>query len=258
MARDAAGLHGAPPPKPKIGSIGPGGAPIRDVDLDGDKEPRQKLLNGQLMLAASWGKTAEVMRLLNEGAEVNAVDEYGSSALHNSIDAKTMKVLLNAGAAINMPNVWDSTPLHHVAATGRADCVRLLVERGAVANARNKLGVSPLHNAGNAEVARTLIAGGAVVNVRDANGATPLHSTVRGDIAKTLLQNGADVNVPDYTGGTPMHMAAYKGRMEAAEQFIEYDTNLDTKNFVGWHGYKKTCLTTPLRLRGARCLPVKA
>ncbi len=68
------------------------------------------------------------------------------------------------------------TPLHEAAAMGHLEVARLLLERGADVNAKNKHGFTPLHFAagiGHTDVAKLLLEHGADVNAKDEHGRTP-------------------------------------------------------------------------------------
>jgi uncharacterized protein len=92
------------------------------------------------------------------------------------------------------------TPLHLAAFFGHPEIARLLLERGADANAvaRNPMRVTPLHSAAAArqiEIAELLVDHGADVNAAQERGFTPLHAAAQnGDIglARLLLGRGAD------------------------------------------------------------------
>ena len=63
----------------------------------------------------------------------------------------------------------NETPLDRAAAKGNVDVVRLLIERGAEVDSRDRWGWTPLHNAsrfGHLEVSRVLVDHGANVNAR--------------------------------------------------------------------------------------------
>jgi hypothetical protein len=90
--------------------------------------------------------------------------------------------------------------------------VKLLLERGADPNAKNKDGKTPLHVAairGSVDVARLLLQYGVDPNVQDERGRTPLHvAAIRGrvDVVRFLLEHGANPNARDKDGMTPLHL----------------------------------------------------
>lgn len=129
--------------------------------------------------AAKSGDLAEIERLLDEGADVNAAGPFG-------------------------------TALHWASLNGHVEAVELLAERGADLDAlSNSLG-TPLHAAtrrDHADVARALIAAGAKIDGRNpADDFTPLHlAALEGYVATALIliEGGADVNaVSDLDGST--------------------------------------------------------
>ncbi|XP_054635576.1 cyclin-dependent kinase 4 inhibitor B [Dunckerocampus dactyliophorus] len=109
-------------------------------------------LEDDLTSAAAMGNTAEVERLLRAGADVNAANRLGHTALQAMMmgSSQVARLLLARGAN---PNVADSrtgtTPLHDAARTGFADTVRLLVCFAADPQARDHTNCRPV------DVART-------------------------------------------------------------------------------------------------------
>jgi hypothetical protein len=92
-------------------------------------------------------------------------------------------------------------------------CAALLAA-GAAANARDRLGFTPLHLATwlhhNQAVAAAPVDRGADVNARDKRGGTPLHGAVcleRLDAVRLLLGRGADPHAADYYGASPLDLA---------------------------------------------------
>ena len=72
--------------------------------------------------------------------------------------------LLNDGADINQPSIADWTPLAHAADLGHYDIVKLLIEKGANVNLCDNDGLSPLHWAkerGHMNIVQLLIEHGA-------------------------------------------------------------------------------------------------
>ncbi len=154
--------------------------------------------------AAQRGDTATVRKLLRRGAEVNAAQGDGMSALHWAADrgdAELVRLLAYAGANTEAgTRIGQYTALHIAAGKGHSDAIRGLVDAGANANAvTTNSGVMPIHLAaasGNPDAVLTLLEAGADANAREgAWGQTPLTfaaSANRVDVIETLLDAGAD------------------------------------------------------------------
>jgi ankyrin repeat protein len=154
--------------------------------------------------AAERGDTDAVRALLKAGADVNAAQGDGMSALHWTAlngDLKTMNVLLIAGATTEpLTRVGRYTPLHLASSRGHAPAVVRLLDAGSKPGAVTDTGVQPLHlaaQAGSPEAITALLAKGADVNAKDStHGRTPLvfaASQNRLEAMKVLIAKGADV-----------------------------------------------------------------
>jgi ankyrin repeat protein len=93
--------------------------------------------------------------------------------------AELIAALLDKGANVDVAssNHMQNTPLHAAVAGQAAPAVRLLLLRGANANARQHGGWTALHGAaqnGDREMVETLLAHGAQLDARAENGQTPL------------------------------------------------------------------------------------
>src|SRR5688572_18985921 len=100
--------------------------------------------------AAMRGDTARVRALLKQGADVNAAQGDGMTALHWAAargDAAQVSMLVYAGARLEASTRnGNYTPLHLAARAGRAAAVKALVKAGANAKAFTTAGGStPLH-----------------------------------------------------------------------------------------------------------------
>ncbi len=108
--------------------------------------------------AAMRGDTEGVRTLLRGGADVNAAQGDGMTALHWTAledDLETMNVLLYAGAATEaLTRVGAYTPLHLASSRGHAAASTRLLEAGSKTGPFTATGVQPLHlaaQAGNAQ-----------------------------------------------------------------------------------------------------------
>jgi ankyrin repeat protein len=156
--------------------------------------------------AAMRGDVEEVRTLVRGGADVNAAQGDGMTALHwtaLSGDLKTMEVLLYAGAATEvLTRVGAYTPLHLASSRGQAAAVARLLAAGSRVGPFTTTGVQPLHlaaQAGNADAVKALLDRGADINAKDrTHGRTPVvfaTSQNRLDALKVLIARGADLGL---------------------------------------------------------------
>lgn len=181
-----------------------------------DPNTRYKANTTVLMEAALFGRADTVKALLERGADVNARDDFGRTALIFAIQygahADIVKDLLKKGADTNATLADGRTPL--MLSIDSPDIVKALVEKGADINAKNRdTGESVLMTmvlADNPESVKSLLDRGASVNAKDDRGVTALMFAASNNkivIAKLLLQKGADVNIKADNGETAFLMA---------------------------------------------------
>jgi ankyrin repeat protein/mono/diheme cytochrome c family protein len=178
--------------------------------------------NTALVLAARRaGNSRTVEFLLDRGAEVNAANAFGATALMAAVAAEDMEsvnLLLDRGADMNAKPtmggnglIWGGgrTPLMWAAFYGNEPLLKLLLARGAKVNEFTLAGGALAQAAwgGHVGVAQLLLEAGAQVDLRDfvAN-YTPLHWAADSEraspaIAELLLARGADANAE---GGQPV------------------------------------------------------
>ena len=157
--------------------------------------------------AARTGDRDAVKALLKEGADVNAPQGDGMTALHWAADrgdVELTNVLLYAGANLAaVTRIGQYTPLHIAARSGSAAVVKVLAAARADVMARTSpSGVTPLHlaaSSGNIETIATLLDHKADVNAKESEwGQTPLMFAAaqdRTEAVKLLLTRGADARV---------------------------------------------------------------
>ncbi len=165
----------------------------------------------------------------DEKASADTPDNHGITPLMyaaeiGSVDA--MRLLLDGGADVNAQNAFGSTALMWAASD--AAKVRLLLDRGAQVNTAAKSGRTALIIAAftnpSAEVVRLLLAKGAKVDVMDRRRVTPLNAATFGNDTETvrlLLEAGADIDTPDtFIGLTPLMNAAGNRNVEAVKLLL--------------------------------------
>ncbi len=137
-------------------------------------------LDENLITAAKEGNNEEVIELLKSGANPNASDQYGLTALHRAAyngHAAVVTALLKAEAGLEARDSYGNTALHWAALNGHAVVVTALLDAGANPEATNDAGSTALHWAaknGHAAVVQLLLVRGAAVNKVDGNGHTAL------------------------------------------------------------------------------------
>jgi ankyrin repeat protein len=151
------------------------------------------------------GDTAAVRTLIKQGADVNAAQGDGMTALHWAADhgdVEQTRMLIYAGARLEAATRnGNYTPLHLAARSGKASVVKALVDAGANVKATTTSGgATPLHFAaenGNPDAIVALLDKGAPIDAREtAFGQTPLMWAAafnRANAVQVLAAHGADL-----------------------------------------------------------------
>lgn len=95
----------------------------------------------ELHLAAYWGLSNAVRKLLAEGADPRRSNIDGDTPLHEAVrngHKGAVLTLLDLGADVNDENRQGMTCLHWAALNGRADIAEELIERGIDVNRRER------------------------------------------------------------------------------------------------------------------------
>lgn len=171
--------------------------------------------------------TAEaVKKAVAEGADVNAGNKYGMTALHLAVQAPYTKgeplpsvdvarALIDAGADVNARDHHQQTPLIHAvsyepdkASEARAlELIRVLRAAGGKVPSDVKDWSGGAFRLSSEALYREVLDAGAAVNARDDSGQTPLHRAMavgKPELVKLLIERGAEVNAIDGMGRTPL------------------------------------------------------
>jgi ankyrin repeat protein len=204
-------------------------SPVRsDVSLFDEGEGDGLLLdsrceNGAEELKESLSSVQRNLTLADNAGESSfqalhdAIRHGDLSHLEHFLKTSTEMCLL-----INQGDQYGRTSLHIAAMSLRADFVRTLISKGAVVNAQDDDGETPLHLAEGPEVIEVLLnKGKANPNIPNVDGICAIHLAVQRrdiDSVRLLLRHGADVNCADNIRWfTPLHLIALPARHEADE-----------------------------------------
>lgn len=179
---------------------------------------------------ACFGGKRKAVRplLLAKPTLIAGVRSDGLSALHiaaNGGHVKLCRLLLEAGAVVEAKESHGATPLSIAAQQGSAGVVKLLLEHKADPNSLRNDGVPPLFIAaqeGHAKVVAALLAGGAELDAELANGATALYiAAQKGNdkVVSVLLSKGARTDVR-VDQVTPLEAAVRYGHLRCMDLLI--------------------------------------
>jgi len=210
-----------------------------------------------LMDAAAIGSVDAMKTLIERRADVNAVNNYGSTALMlSATDAKKVRLLLDHGADVNVAARSGRTALIIAAFSNpSADVVGMLLAKGANVAVMDQRRVTPLNAAtfaNDTATIRLLLDANADVNTPDTFiGLTPLmNASGNRNLAavKLLLAKGANVNAVSKTqdlpkiqtgtvefgGWTPLLMSVPFGPPEISRTLIEAGAKVNVQDYRGF------------------------
>ncbi len=183
-----------------------------------------------LIEAVKTGDAAAVRTLLDRGADVDAAEPDGTTALHWAVHNEDLDVaarLVEAGAEVDATTRYGVAPLALAATNGSPETLRMLLEAGADANRASGEGETPLMTVARTGVVpavAVLLEHGAEVDaVEGWRGQTALMWTASQDnpgAAATLIAAGADLHARSAGGFTPLLFAAREGSLRALDGLL--------------------------------------
>jgi hypothetical protein len=178
-----------------------------------------KELEDAIHEAVRGGDVKKMRELLETYGDVvtdRGFGERGDRALHVAAMngyRDLVELLIQNGAEVNALDGRRHASLHMAAQEGHVDVAKLLIQNGAYLDIEDFNKSGSLHYAafhGQIDVAKLLIHHGASVNVLDNDNVMALHCAASGghvDIVKLLIQNGADVNAVTRDKESVLYMA---------------------------------------------------
>lgn len=241
----------------------------RGVDLNASA-PDGRLVGRRPLNGAILGKHENVVSfLLESGVDVNAVSDWGTTALHQASlygDESIVGHLLGHGAQLELrsgpvapysqvqepvrPAVEACNPTR--SHTHRAE-VSIALENYLLQKQmylESKLfTIAPIEDSklwGHGYVLATMMYVGIEAEIDSATGWTALHEASwsgRVGVINLLLDHGADVECKTRYGWTAIHFAAWNGHMGAVRDLMKRGAAINVNNVYGW---------TPLHAASAR------
>ena len=202
----------------------------------------QDAVGTALYYASNIGLQAVVQVLLDEGADVNAKDEYGGTALYRAAwngHEAVVRRLLEHKADVDAKDNNGETALSRAALYGHEAVVRLLLEHKADVDAKDNDGETALSRAalyGHEAVVRLLLEHKADVDAKNNDGETALSRAARYGheaVVRLLLEDEADVDAKDNDGETALSRAAWSGHEAVVRRLLEHKADVDAKDNDG-------------------------
>ena len=214
----------------------------------------------QLLQAASEGNLSEAAKALEKGANVNAREQFGDTALNQAArygHLEVVKRLLEAGADIENKGGADLTPLMNAALGGHLEIVRFLLGKGAqvsqdlLSQVQFKVNIleenaeAGMVNPEAVESWKWFVKYLQLAQIKQLKPETQHHSESEAqllraasegnlDNLKMAIQAGANVKVSDDQDISALRWAARGGRSEAVKVLLEAGADVSQKSRLGW------------------------
>ncbi len=183
-----------------------------------------------LHMACEHDDFEHVRRLIQEGADVNAVNNVGETALHLECQgdaADIIRVLVKAGAKVDIVDDNGYTPLRHAVIECSVETIRFLLEHGANPQLDDAL-VRAIER-GNRHIVNMLINSGADVHSQANENAIIeqlYDAVILGDVAKVKMITELGIDVTQRIEGimyseTIMHQAVGRGNESIVGMLVD-------------------------------------
>ena len=206
--------------------------------------------------AVRSGSEATVRLLIDRGADLTAVDSEGCNMLHLACERgcfALVQLFLKCGLKTAYKDCSGQTPLHYAVCSAEQSTrvAKFLLDQGAVVDARNAIGQTPLHcifqdyrswfHPQRKETMQLLLDRGADVKARDSSQRSVLHyacTVVAGyeqdeGLLQSLLDFPNDINARDEFGETALHSAVNLSNSVAVNLLIQKGAEIEVRDDLG-------------------------
>jgi ankyrin repeat protein/L-ascorbate metabolism protein UlaG (beta-lactamase superfamily) len=220
-------------------------AQVKDLVLADKGLLKTRTERGQtpLHLAAGAGNQQITQFLIDQGADIDALDDQGNTPLHTATALKQIdcaEYLLAKGADVTIRNGANMPVIVPALTSGSPKLVGQILDAGQDVNENIEGGMKLIHGAavlGDVGMAKILIDKGADINAAAEDGITPMFMAVyigNSDLVELLISCGVDMSYREKpTGRSLLHLAALKGIGRMVSLLIDSGCDLDARDKKG-------------------------
>lgn len=217
---------------------------LRSIEHRAEIETRNKDGETALILAAWYGSPEIVRLLIDNGANVNAQDNAGYTAIAKASclgvgrHYEIVELLIEASADVNLKTKEGISPFLFAILNGHKELGIVLKNAGAKEEhlffgkeADGEL--LSATNFGDLQRVKYVFLFKPNLNTSDKLGLTPLMYAARNgnhEILTMLLKAGAIVDAKDYSGKTALMFAARRGNKDIISILLDYEANVDLQD----------------------------
>ncbi|GMF20546.1 unnamed protein product [Phytophthora lilii] len=196
-----------------------------------DAEARDPVGSSALHIAAKYGalRVLRVLRGTSLREDVDAADSLGNTALHYAADCAQLEVareLLDMGADANRRNRRLSAPLHMAVSKVRLAMAKLLLEEG-------QADVDATDHQDNTPLLLLAAMTSSDVDEYVSDSEEEEDEAVQLKMAKLLLEHGADVNAANTATATPLHHAMRRYDVDLMDVLLAHGADVNQRNRFG-------------------------